>query len=179
MAAGINRFRYHQKTTIESIGGILGKNVSKGGTDPLMFMDRKYKLTYNIIKKHNGMQLRINTSSDLIGHDDYINILDKENHSIFIYYSTCDDAIGKLTEPGTPSFKRRLKAYRKLLDLGYNVQLVHINFSNLETSEDINNSGGYNTLKINIKLSQPIINRMAETTGEKIKKELDKLKQLD
>jgi hypothetical protein len=91
--------------------------------DPLMWMDLKNKTTYNHIKSRKGKYLYIQTRSDLIAHDDYIEILDKENHIIEIVTSNLDDQDTRIMKPGAPSNERRIKAYKKLKELGYNVVL--------------------------------------------------------
>lgn len=104
---------------------IIGKGVPQGGTDPLMWMDRKYGVTLAHINARRGKALVIKTRSDLIANDEYMGALDRQHHSIFIHVFSEDDQITQLLEPGAPSVKRRMLAYQKLKAAGFKVYLVH------------------------------------------------------
>ena len=110
----------------KSIQGVLGKNLFQGGSDPLPFMDRKFKISLNLIRQAKNLPLAINTSSDLIICHEYLDALDKNNHTINICYISDNDEINSLLESGCASFKRRYKAYTQLKELGYKVNLVFL-----------------------------------------------------
>lgn len=111
---------------VKKVGGVLGKGVETGsGPDPFMWMDRKYKTGLNALKAHKGLPLEINTRSDLIAHDQYIEHLDPKNHVINIHFMSDNDDINRKLEPGAPSVKRRMRAAKKLMDEGFKVNLIH------------------------------------------------------
>jgi hypothetical protein len=91
-------------------------------SDPLMWMDNKCGVTKAIIRcaNANGVQLVINTMSDLCAHDDYIALLKQGNHSINMNMSlnNGNDELERILSPGAPSLKRRHKAIVKLRDAG-------------------------------------------------------------
>lgn len=106
---------------------ILGDDVASGnGSDPLMWMDHKYQITQQTLNKYFGKPLQINTRSDLIGHDDYMERVSATNTEINIYIYSDNNRVSRIVEPGAPSNKRRLKAAKKLLDNGYKVNIVHV-----------------------------------------------------
>jgi len=163
-------FPMPRRTSIKSIDGVLGKNHSHGGNEPLGYLDKKYQISYNIIKEHKNKHLTINTSTDLIAHDEYIEALDKENHIINIHYVTCKDNCGKLLEAGAPSFKRRLRAYDKLSRLGYNVNLIHINFDNVVNKFDgLNNKYDMEHESNNISLCYEERQKLEKCFGLKVR----------
>ena len=92
------------------------------GSDGLMYMDRKYRITHEVLKllRYYKYPYIIVTKSDLIAHDDYIEILDKDLADIQIGISSLNDDMNRHLEPGTPSAKRRLKGFEKLNRLGFN-----------------------------------------------------------
>lgn len=102
----------------------VGRSVSKGGTDPLMWMDMTYRITHEFIKAKHGYPLKIHTRSDLVAHEDYVNVLDKYNHMIYIYTNDLTEEECRQLEPGAPSNKRRYKAYLRLKELGFNALLI-------------------------------------------------------
>jgi hypothetical protein len=112
---------------VEDLKGTLGKDVPMGGSDPFIWMDSKYKVTLKLLEKHKGKPLTINTRSDLIAHDDYIEAMDKKNHKIRIHL-LADDKDGRrfqrVLEPGAPSDLRRIKAIEKLALKGFDVVVV-------------------------------------------------------
>lgn len=119
------------KTHPDKVGGILGRNVHEGGVDPFQYMDRKYRTSYNTLKDHKDLPLEIHTRSDLIAADDYIKELNPNKHTVHIHFFTDNDEVGKKLEPGAPSFKRRLKAVKKLREAGIPVKMVHNRINNL------------------------------------------------
>lgn len=110
---------YKSKSTILGLGILDGKEA-----DSFIHMDRKYKVTMDRLSRIKV----IYTRSDLIAHDDYIELLNK-NVSINIVYGKfeiMDDGIlSKETNwGGCPSYKRRLKAFDKLKALGFKVKML-------------------------------------------------------
>lgn len=112
----------------------IGRDVAKGGNDPLAWMDMKYRNTWNHIKTRANQTLSIHTRSDLIAHDDYLAVLNKSFHEVYIHVLTDNEGYGRIVEPGCPSYKRRIGAYEKLKSLGFNVILVHDRFTNSHKS---------------------------------------------
>lgn len=98
--------------------------ISKNNGDPLAWIDLKYRCSYNHIINRRGKSLLIQTRSDLIAHDDYIAVLDKQNHFIQIFVSGLNDKLTRQYEPGAPSNERRIEAYQKLKRLGFDVRLI-------------------------------------------------------
>lgn len=85
--------------------------------EQLNWHDTKYGLTKSLIKQHGeqGIPLTINTSSDLISHDDYIEALPKDAKvNIVLPVRGEERALGD----GLPSDQRLLIAYDKLKKLG-------------------------------------------------------------
>lgn len=102
----------------------LGTNCIKGDDEPFPWMDCKYEVSLNFLKSiPNDTKLNIFTRSDLIAHDDYINELKRLDVNVTILYTSDNDEINRQTEPGAPSYKRRLKAACKLNMLGIHVEL--------------------------------------------------------
>jgi hypothetical protein len=122
----------------EKAQGVLGKKVHIGGADPFAWLDRKYKTGHQALLDHQGKSLDIHTRSDLIGHNDYMNALDKDNHRIYIHLNENNDEIEKYLAPGAPSVSRRLKTAKKLKDAGYNVKLVQTLLKHPQTGEYLN-----------------------------------------
>lgn len=116
---------------LNPLESILGKQVIDGGTDPVAWLDSKYKITYNHIISRHGLALEIHTRSDLIAHDDYRRVLDKDHHIvIYISEGVTPEELREL-EPGAPSNERRLKAFELLYSEGFNVTLVKQNIAKL------------------------------------------------
>jgi hypothetical protein len=109
---------------VKDLRGTLGKDVPLGGSDPFVWMDSKYSITKNLLKKNKDKPLTINTRSDLIAHDDYIAELNPQKHKIRIHVLTTDFELGRYLEPGAPSFSRRLKAAKRLVEHGFSVTMV-------------------------------------------------------
>jgi len=100
-----------------------------GYIDSFMWMDRKYKVTREIVKilNHYNYPYIIETRSDLVGKDGYVDIISKDLAKIVMCFVNTNDAIVKVLEPGAPSQKRRLGCIQKLIRKGFNVQ-AHVNF---------------------------------------------------
>lgn len=65
--------------------------------------------------------LMINTKSDLIGEDAYIEALSKTRSAVHMTLITSNNTILKTLEPGAPSYKRRLTAMKNLVSVGIRV----------------------------------------------------------
>jgi DNA repair photolyase len=90
-------------------------------SDSFMWMDQKYKITQELLKilRFYKYPYIVFTRSDLIGRDDYIELLDPKLASIQFSMSSINDELIKKIEPGAPSAKRRLKALHKLNESGF------------------------------------------------------------
>jgi DNA repair photolyase len=90
-------------------------------SDSFMWMDRKYKVTQELLKillfyKYPSI---VFTRSDLIAHDDYIELMDPD--LISIQFSICgsNEKLTRIIEPGSPGIERRLTALKKLNEEGF------------------------------------------------------------
>lgn len=95
-----------------------------GMTDCFQPLERKYHVTYEVIKALNEARISylIVTKSDIIADDEYINILDKDLAHIQITVTTTDDKLSQTYEKATlPSY--RIKAIEKLQANGFDVAL--------------------------------------------------------
>lgn len=93
-------------------------------TDCFQPLERKYRVTYEVIKALNAARISylIVTKSDIIADDSYINILDKDLAHIQITVTTTDDKLSQTYEKATlPSY--RIKAIEKLQANGFDVAL--------------------------------------------------------
>lgn len=122
---------------VTDIKGVLGKDVPTGHGEPFMWMDSKYKISLNLLKKNYAKPLQINTRSDLIAHDDYIENLNPSKHIVNIHLASLNEDFNKATEPGAPSVRRRLQAAAKLASQGIRVFLVHDKFESPKLSETL------------------------------------------
>jgi DNA repair photolyase len=84
-------------------------------------MDKKYKVTQELLKilDFYNYPYIIFTRSDLVAHDDYLNLLNPDLCSVQMSIASTNDDLNKVIEPGTPSAKRRLKALQKLVRNGF------------------------------------------------------------
>ena len=89
-------------------------------SDSFMYMDVRYGVTKELLKILNFYKYPyvIFTRSDLVAHDDYMSLLDKDLAAVQFSISGNNRILTKLMEPGAPSYKRRLKALKKLSDEG-------------------------------------------------------------
>lgn len=96
------------------------------------WMDTRYNHSKNILldAKSKNLPVTVNTSSDLIARDDYLEALHPES-KINIYMPTSNDRINRLLFPGNPSRLRLEKAAEKLKSSGFDVNIVE------PTREDI------------------------------------------
>lgn len=104
--------------------GLIGSQVSIGGNDPLAWLDSKYRCAFKAIKESEGKALDIHTRSDLIAHDDYVDVLDPQYHTVYMHISNMHFDILRVVEPGVASVKRRIEAIKKLVNDGIKVVVV-------------------------------------------------------
>lgn len=90
-------------------------------TDSFMFMDKKYKVTQELLKilKFYRYPYVVFTRSDLIAYEDYVSLLDKDLCAIQMSLSSINDDLNRLIEPGAPSAGRRVSGLEKLSKLGF------------------------------------------------------------
>lgn len=90
-------------------------------SDCFMWMDRKYRVTYELLKvlKFYQYPYIVFTRSDLAAHDEYIEVMDRDLCSI--QFSICggNEKLSRILEPGSPSIERRLTALKKLNEEGF------------------------------------------------------------
>jgi len=101
----------------------IGKQLSEGGVDPFDWVDHKDKATKEFLKKRTG-PITMETRSDLITQDDYMNLLDK-NDTIIFHVLGDNERVVRNVEPGAPSLLRRMDAIKKLRDNGFRVEVVN------------------------------------------------------
>jgi DNA repair photolyase len=91
------------------------------GSDSFMYMDAKYGVTKELLKilKFYGYPYIIFTRSDLIAHEDYLELLSKDLCSVQFSISGNNQDFIRNIEPGAPSYRRRLKALEKLAKHGF------------------------------------------------------------
>ena len=90
-------------------------------SDSFMFMDKKYGVTKELLKilNHYKYPYVIFTRSDLISHEDYLELIDKNLAAIQISMSSINDELNKRIEPGAPSAQRRLRALERINKYGF------------------------------------------------------------
>lgn len=101
--------------------------------DPFMFMDRKYRTTFEFLQQTTGVI--IHTMSDLCIYDDYLQVIKNNRHKIVIYshFEKHTDIV-KTMQPSSPSLRRRNKAYRVLIDNGVAAEYRFIDMELLKMS---------------------------------------------
>jgi hypothetical protein len=94
--------------------------------DPLPWMDQKYGVTKRALEeaRDNGLPVTLNTSSDLIGHDDYIAALPKGSKVRLYAPPAGKDNLNRDAFPGSPSRARIDSAFKKLKSSGVDVELI-------------------------------------------------------
>lgn len=90
-------------------------------SDSFMWMDTKYGITKELLKIFDFYKYPhiIFTRSDLVAHDDYMTLLNKDLCSIQFSISGNNNKFTRIIEPGAPSYDRRLKALQKLNENGF------------------------------------------------------------
>lgn len=93
--------------------------------DPFLWADDKYIATRQLVKKHidQGIPIEINTSSDLIGKSDWVEVLPKDT-KVNMYLLTKDPELNKILFPGNPSRLRQEDAIKRLRDAGISVNRI-------------------------------------------------------
>jgi hypothetical protein len=133
---------------------VLGVN-----SDPFMWMDRRYSVTREILNQiletsnvmthlHGRKTVVINTRSDLVAQDEYLDLLlklnDSVNLAVFMHMPSKDgvvleDEISRLIERGAPSIKRRMMAIDKLKASGITVHIAkdEVDFSSKQIKREL------------------------------------------
>jgi len=90
-------------------------------SDSFMFMDRKYKVTQELLKMLSFYEYPylIFTHSNLVAEDDYLALLRKDLCSVQMSISSVNDEMNRKLEPGAPTAKKRLEALKKLAGEGF------------------------------------------------------------
>lgn len=85
-------------------------------SDSFMWMDRKYGVSRELLKilKHYKYPHVIFTRSDLIGEDEYLQLLEPGLTAVQFSISGGNEKLTKAIEPGAPSVERRLAALTSL-----------------------------------------------------------------
>lgn len=117
----IPKFNFEAGSEIGHRGIMHSSNTKTDVVDPLMWMDSKYEVTKNALKNAKG-PVRVNTSSDLIGRDDYIEAL-PPGSTVHIYALSPNEDLNRLLFPANPSLKRLENAVEKLKKAGVKVKL--------------------------------------------------------
>jgi hypothetical protein len=102
---------------------VLGEGVELGTNDPLMWMDRKYGVTKKLLEDAFDTPMVIKTRSDLVAVDEYLEKLNPSKHTVEMHAMTPNEHVGRIIEPGAPSFKRRIEAIQRLKEAGVPVKL--------------------------------------------------------
>jgi hypothetical protein len=111
---------------LDRIGNHVGKNIMYGGNDPFQWIDSKYGASKAWLEKTTGQPRTIETQSDLIAHDDYMDKLTPKDKVVFHILGD-DNRISRVLMPGAPSQARVIKAAKKLADSGVNVTIKRHN----------------------------------------------------
>lgn len=165
-------------------------------SDSFMHMDQKYGVTKELLRilDYYKYPYLVFTRSDLVAHDDYMNLLNPDLCSVQMSISSTDDKMNKLIEKGAPSAKRRLKALQKLTQNGF-WTTVRLNpffpiyadgyfsdpnfdkknmpepfhYSSFEMVDEIAQYGVQSILAGMVRLSSFSINQMEQVTGKNIR----------
>jgi hypothetical protein len=91
-------------------------------SDPFMWADMKYGTTKEVLRlaQLNNIKLTIETMSDLVAHDNYLELL--QGCIIVMNMGSGDENTEREDSPGAPSIARREKAVEKLKEYGIKVQ---------------------------------------------------------
>lgn len=90
-------------------------------SDSFMWLDTKYGVTKELLKIFDFYKYPyiIFTRSDLVAHDDYISLLNRDLCSVQFSIAGNNNKFIRVIEPGAPSYKRRLMALEKLNKHGF------------------------------------------------------------
>lgn len=100
--------------------------------DQLGWVDHKYGITKNLIRRHKeqGLPLLINTSSDLVGHSDYIDVM-PEKTKVVMWLLTRNSELNRILFPGNASRARQERAVEILREEGIDVETVEPTFEDV------------------------------------------------
>ncbi|MFG1503691.1 radical SAM protein [Halobacteriovorax sp. ZH5_bin.2] len=166
-------------------------------SDSFMYMDKKYKVTQELLKLLNyyNYPYIIFTRSDLVAHDDYLELLNPDLCSVQMSIASTNDELNRMIEPGTPNAKKRLKALQKLVRNGFwtTVRInpffpiypdgyftdpnfdkdsmpKPFNFSSFEMVDEITSYGVQSILAGMVRLSGFSLNQIEKATGRNLRK---------
>ena len=90
-------------------------------SDSFMWLDQKQRVTHEFLKilKYYRYPNVIFTRSDLVAHEDYLEVMDPDLSAIQFSISGDNEALTKAIEPGAPSVARRLEALARLKKAGF------------------------------------------------------------
>jgi hypothetical protein len=134
-------------------GGTIGKRVGRGGNDPLAWMDSKYGIAKETIRRSKDQPLAIHTRSDLIARTDYMEHLGPKHH-VYVHlsgsgpYTTGSEISERHLEPGAPSNQRRLQAVKRLKEAGHKVTIVHDKWEHPNLHPDIKRFNQLNEIEM-------------------------------
>ena len=116
---------------------VLGKDVPNAFNDPFNWLDKKYGKSASLLDEsvEKNTPMTINTRSDLIGHDDYINKLDSKLHNVNLYFGPSNPDINRIMNPGIPSSKRLEEALKRLRDAGIRTEVHMDTFPSIKNEE--------------------------------------------
>jgi hypothetical protein len=105
--------------------GHLGKGVATGKADPFSWMESRYGVSKKVLEEHANKPLKISTRSDLIAHEDYLELLNPNLHEVEFHVFSDNARANRAALPGAPSVKRIMTAVERLQERGIKVTLVH------------------------------------------------------
>jgi DNA repair photolyase len=117
----------------------LGRGVRDGTeSDPFPWMDHKYQITLNFLRqKPNKSSLEVETRSNLIAHDDYLDELKRLDVVVTMLFGDADMNTCRHSEPGAPSNKRRAQAVDKLIKNGIQVVCIYLDENGKERDKQL------------------------------------------
>jgi len=93
--------------------------------EDFLLKEKKKGISLDLLKylSENEYPLMINTKSDILGYDDYLKVLkdNKGKTAVHITLISSDNDLLKKIEPAAPSYERRLKSMRNLIQEGIRV----------------------------------------------------------
>ena len=119
----VPNFRYEAGDVIGHPGIQHNSNPMTDHMDPLSWLDTKFQITKNALKDAKK-PVTVNTSSDLIARDDYIDALPKGS-TVNMHMLSGDDNLNRLMFTGNPSQKRLELAADKLKEAGIKVNKIY------------------------------------------------------
>lgn len=158
---------------LESVNGyyLLGQNNESGSiADPFAWLDTKYQSTKDVIKNHSDQPIKVYTRSDLVAHDDYLDVL-PSGSIVHFYIDTDNPRLHRLFSPGCPSVKRLKDAAIKLRDAGYKVIFIHTRITGLPIKYNRVNelsfkAEGFTVRTVRFSIDQKQLNRLLKVIGE-------------